>query len=165
MRTRTQGRWVHPSPGAERTLDFLLLSLAALSKQRPTMLSRPTTLPRRVLATLGLAALLSSGASAADPEFLTAVQDLPLAPGLLENTESGLAFDKPEGRIVEAFALGDAKLDDVAAFYRATLPALGWKPLVGNGAASRWTRGGEVLSVDIVQPDNPLVVRFAIVPE
>jgi hypothetical protein len=134
------------------------------------MILRLTTHPHRLLAVFGLLALFASRALAADPEYLAAVADLPLPPGLVEDVGAGLSFDKPEGRIVEALARGAVAKTDVAAFYRAALPGLGWKPLADERAGSRWQRGGEVLSVDIVGngntgSGNPLLVRFSIAPK
>ena len=68
------------------------------------MLSRLIKKSYRSLAALGLAVLLASQVFAADPEYLTAVADLPMAPGLVEEVGAGISFDKPEGRIVEAVA-------------------------------------------------------------
>lgn len=129
------------------------------------MNSRLTTHPYRLLAIVGLLALFAGRALAADPEYLAAVADLPLPPGLVEDVGAGISFDKPEGRIVEALARGAVAKTDVAAFYRAALPGLGWKPLADDQAGSRWQRGGEILSVDIVDAGNPLLVRFSIAPK
>lgn len=126
---------------------------------------RLTTHPHRLLAIIGLLAFFTSRALAADPEYLAAVADLPLPPGLVEDVGAGISFDKPEGRIVEALARGAVAKTDVAAFYRAALPGLGWKPLADDQASSRWQRGGEVLSVDIVDAGDPLLVRFSIAPK
>lgn len=128
------------------------------------MLSRLTTNFHRSLAALGLVVLLVSQALAADPEYLAAVADLPLPPGLVEEVEAGISFDKPEGRIVEAVARGAVTEADVVAFYRAALPGLGWQKLKGGETGSRWQRGGELLSVEIIDGSNPLVVRFSIAP-
>jgi hypothetical protein len=128
------------------------------------MLSRLITNPCRPLAVLGLAVLLAGQVFAADPEYLTAVADLPLAPGLVEEVGAGISFDKPEGRIVEAVARGDVAPAAITAFYRAALPGLGWRSLVDGASGSRWQRGGEILSVEIIDSRNPLVVRFSIAP-
>jgi hypothetical protein len=130
---------------------------------------RLTTHPQRLLAVFGLTVLLASRVLAGDPEYLAAVADLPLPAGLVEDVDAGLSFDKPEGRIVEALARGAIAKTDVAAFYRAALPGLGWKPLTDGQAGSRWQRGGEVLSVDFAgngagNSGSPLVVRFSIAP-
>ena len=128
------------------------------------MMLRLTKNYQRALAALCLTALLASRALAADPEYLAAVADLPLPPGLVEEAEAGISFDKPEGRIVEAVARGDVAKSDVMAFYRAALPGLGWQKLDDGGAVSRWRRDDEILSVDIIDGSNPLVVRFSIAP-
>ena len=122
-----------------------------------------TNLPRP-LAVLVVAVMLTGKALAADPEYLSAVADLPLPPGLAEEIGAGVSFDKPGGRIVEAVARGAVAKADVAAFYRAALPGLGWQQLDGGAAGSRWQRGGEILNVDIVDGTKPLVVRFSIAP-
>lgn len=129
------------------------------------MLSRLTTNPCRLLALLGLAVLFAVRAQAADPQYLVAVADLPLPPGLVEDVDAGVTFDKPEGRIVEAVARGAVSQTDVVAFYRASLPGLGWRQLADSATGLRWQRGGEILSVDIVDDGNPLVVRFSIAPD
>jgi len=127
-----------------------------------------TTKSHRLLAVFGLVVLfagpLATGVRAADPEYLAAVADLPLPPGLVEDVGAGISFDKPEGRIVEALARGAVAKTDVAAFYRAALPGLGWKPLADDRAGSHWQRGGEILRVDIVDAGDPLLVRFSIAP-
>jgi hypothetical protein len=129
------------------------------------MLSRLTTNIPQLLAVLGLLALLAGPVLAADPEYLTTVSDLPLPPGLVEDVDAGVSFDKPEGRIVEALARGSLTKLEVGSFYRAALPGLGWKPLSDDEPGTRWQRGGEILSVDIVDEGNPLVVRFSIAPD
>jgi len=128
------------------------------------MVLRPTITVLGALGLWGLVVLRAVPAPAGEPEYLNAIADLPLPPGLVEDVDAGLSFDKPGGRIVEALARGALAKSDVAAFYRATLPALGWKPLVDAPSGSRWLRGGETLSVDIVEGTSPIVVRFSITP-
>ncbi len=129
------------------------------------MLLRLITLLKRFLAALGLTSLLVGGALAADPQYLSAVADLPLPTGLVEEVGAGVSFDKPEGRIIEAIASGTIARADVVAFYRAALPGLGWQPLKALSGNLRWQRGDEILSVDIVDSTIPLVVRFSIAPK
>jgi len=118
---------------------------------------------RRMLGALVLLLGMLCPALAGATQYLTSIADLPLAPGLVEDVGAGVSFDKPEGRIVEAVARGVLAADAVAAFYRATLPGLGWQPLAG--AAARWGRGSEILSVDIVDGGTPLTVRFSLAPK
>ena len=129
------------------------------------MLSRLFTSLRHWLAAFGLVFLAVGAAQADEQKYLTAVTDLPLPPGLVEDVDAGVNFDKPEGRIVEAIARGSLSKLEVGSYYRAALPSLGWKPLTGDQPGTRWQRGGEILSVDIVADGNPLVVRFSIAPD
>lgn len=128
----------------------------------------PRMLARGALVAL-FAGPVATGALAGDPAYLAAVADLPLPPGLVEDADAGLSFDKPEGRIVEALARGALAKSDVAAFYRAALPSLGWKPLTDTQSGSRWQRGEEILRVDFAAngdggDSKALVVRFSIAP-
>ena len=85
--------------------------------------------------------------------YLSLVPDIPLAPGLSEFDGGQLVFDKPEGRIVriEAERLETQGAGDgVPAFYRETLPHLGWQLNgAGNSADNVLTfqRGGETLLI------------------
>lgn len=59
---------------------------------------------------------------------MSGANDIPLADGLAELPDGMLVFDKPEGRIVQLTTARRADLteSDIAAFYRRTLPNLGW---------------------------------------
>ena len=93
--------------------------------------------------------------------FISGAEDLPLMAGLTEDAGANLVFDKPDGRIVEAWATGAVSRASVAAFYTETLPQLGWQK---RGAAD-WTREGERLRIDIAGDDDALTVHFSISPE
>ncbi len=85
--------------------------------------------------------------------YLSLAPDIPLAPGLSEFDGGQVVFDKPEGRIVrieaERLEIRGAG-DGVPAFYRETLPNLGWQ---FNGADNSvdtvltFERGGETLLI------------------
>ncbi len=92
--------------------------------------------------------------------FVAGVEDLPLMPGLAEVSEAGVVFDKPGGRIVEAYAEGAVGQAEVIGFYRQTLPQLGWYA-VGDTA---FRREGERLEIVILGGDGDLVVRFTLQP-
>src|SRR3546814_12004018 len=74
-------------------------------------------------------------------------------PGLKELPDSGLVFDKPGGRIVEAFAQGDVTAQAVIAFYDGALPQLGWR----REAPGASLREGErlQLNLSLEQPGTP----------
>ncbi|RMD64712.1 MAG: hypothetical protein D6826_01780 [Alphaproteobacteria bacterium] len=93
--------------------------------------------------------------------YVADIDDLPLMPGLAEVAGAGIVFDKPSGRIVETYAQGALARAEVAAFYAATLPQLGWRPRGGDV----YTREGERLSLVFLGVDGDLVVRFTLEPE
>jgi hypothetical protein len=93
--------------------------------------------------------------------FMTGVADLPLMPGLAEVPDSGMVFDKPAGRIVEAYAEGAVSRAAVTAFYISTLPNLGWRAK----AEALFQREGELLRLGFMGDDGALVVRFTLQPE
>ncbi len=101
------------------------------------------------------------GASGAKGSFLAGFDDLPLTPGLREIKDAGVVFDKPEGRIVEAYAEGEVSAAKVRSFYAATLPQLGWRA-AGPG---RYRREGEVLDIGFRAAGKGLTVRFSLSPD
>jgi len=100
-------------------------------------------------------------ATARADEFVAGTEDLPLMPGLHTVAGKSLAFDKPEGRIVEAQARGALARAKVRDFYDTTLPQLGWSA----AGADRWQREGEVLRIDYGGKDGDLVVGFTLSPQ
>lgn len=93
--------------------------------------------------------------------FLSVYEDLPLAPGLVEDAGSGLSFDSPGGRIVEAYAKGGATVAEILKFYAATLPQLGW----ARETDTLYRRESEVLTLETKGQGRVLVVHFKISPE
>ncbi|NIJ42149.1 hypothetical protein FHS78_002442 [Parvibaculum indicum] len=124
-----------------------------------------------VFAALLLSAALAAapGIARADDGFLSAVDDMPLMPGLAETGDGGIAFDKPTGRIVRAVATGDVSEKGVRAFYNGTLPQLGWereKKLELIGDLMVFRREGERLEIQIVPEGTAHTeVRFSIEPD
>ena len=128
-------------------------------------------LPRRLagLASTFLLALSALGAQGPAPAalaeeaaaFMAGVADLPLMPGLAEVPDAGVVFDKPAGRIVEAYAEGAVSRAAVTAFYLGTLPNLGWRAK----AEALFQREGELLRLGFMGDDGALVVRFTLQPE
>ncbi len=120
---------------------------------------------------LGLAALLAIALLGPGPAmaqgggFVAEVADLPLMPGLEEVEGAGVVFDKPSGRIVEAYAQGRVTRAAVLRFYNDTLPQLGWR---ASGTAS-FLREGESLAIEFIESPResggPLTLRFVLKPE
>jgi hypothetical protein len=120
---------------------------------------------RRLLiaALIAVAALVGVGAASLRAQvqsYIAEVEDLPLMPGLAEVEDAGVIFDKPDGRIVQAYAQGEVAREAVLAFYHQTLPQLGWRP---TGAAT-FRREGEALSLSFLDGGGALIVRFTLVP-
>ncbi|MSO68825.1 MAG: hypothetical protein EXQ98_00870 [Alphaproteobacteria bacterium] len=92
--------------------------------------------------------------------FVGGVEDLPLMDGLAEDRAAGLVFDKPDGRLVDAYASGSVSPEAVGTFYKETLPELGWRvvgPLI-------FEREGERLSIEIEGSASEVLVRFHLAP-
>ena len=110
--------------------------------------------------------LMAAPASAEETGFIAEIDDLPLMPGLAEVEGAGVVFDKPSGRIVEAYARGAVSRESVASFYRDTLPQLGWSETAGLTFA----REGESLAIEFLPDESssdggPLTLRFTLKPE
>ena len=83
--------------------------------------------------------------------FLSAIDDMPLADGVVELTDGALVFDKPEGRIVQVTALrkGASSAALIRDFYLDTLPNLGWQGGAQAPGRLTFTRKGEILRVTL----------------
>ena len=114
-------------------------------------------------ASLAAAELASAPAARAGEvtAFVAGIDDLPLMAGLTSVPGTGLVFDKASGRIVEAYAEGAVGRDQVAAFYTATLPQLGWRARESNV----FIREGERLSIVFLGGNGDLIVRFTLEPD
>ncbi|MGH6930992.1 MAG: hypothetical protein ACREEE_01010 [Dongiaceae bacterium] len=93
--------------------------------------------------------------------FIAGVEDLPLMPGLREIPAAGTVFDSAGGRIVEAYAVGDVDEDAVMAFYKDSLPQLGWT-IVDQ---TMFRRSGEILKLEFARAATELTVHFSLSPE
>jgi len=115
---------------------------------------------RSTMAAVMLLGLVMNAARAED--FLSVLDDMPLAPGLTELTDQAASFETPAGRIVDAAAQGAAAPQKVSSFYDRTLPALGW---VREGPG-RFIRDQERLVIVLTEaaPKGQVVVRFSVRP-
>ena len=111
-------------------------------------------------------ALAPGFALAAGTAYLGGLEDVPLAPGLTEDAGATVVFDKPGGRIVEAFARGPVALQEAMAFYAAALPQLGWiatGDVTAPGTLS-FRREQELLAIEFTRRPSGLEVRFSVTP-
>ena len=119
---------------------------------------------RRLAAALAFAgavlAAVSLAAQTAPTGFVAGTEDVPLMPGLRNQENTLVVFDKPQGRIVEIEARGKVTRAAAEKFYADSLPPLGW---VAEGR-HRWRRDGEGLALDIKGNDGNLRVAFSLTP-
>lgn len=92
--------------------------------------------------------------------FFSVIEDLPLAPGLIEAAGESVRFDSLDGRIVTAIAYGRGDIAAYRGFYNNALPALGWK----RSAADVYLRDGEKLFLRLERRDSSVEVRIRVVP-
>ena len=125
---------------------------------------------RMIVAVLFMAAAIfvtlpiavQEGAAQEGKEFIAGIEDLPVMPGLAEIADAGLIFDKPSGRIVEAYAQGEVGEQAVLDFYQETLPQLGWLSQADN----RYAREGEELTLQVrASETGGVVVMFRLAPK
>lgn len=102
--------------------------------------------------------LLAAAAAQAETRFLSAADDIPLPSGWAE--QEGAVFEGRDGRLVEANAAGSGTAASAHAFYRTTLPALGWAALPGE--ALIFLRGRERLTITLREADGRTAAHFVI---
>lgn len=108
-----------------------------------------------------LISLFSASGYAQETQYLSALPDIPLMQGMRKIEDSGIVFDKAEGRIIEESVLAPGLSEKaIKNFYSSTLPALGW---TGKGA-QRFLRNGEQLIVNLEKVQDSGVVRFSVSP-
>ena len=115
----------------------------------------------RLAAAMFVVAAMSAARAGDPPAYVAGIDDLPLMPGLTMVADTGVVFDKPSGRIVESYAEGQVGRAQVAAFYAATLPQLGWRARQSNV----FVRESERLSLIFLGGDGDLIVRFTLEPD
>lgn len=98
--------------------------------------------------------------TAADDAFFEEIPDLPVMPLLSVDSEAGVVFDTPAGRIVSVFATGEVAPAAVLDYYDRALPQLGWRP---EGKA-RFRRESERLRIEFIENADGLTVRFTLSP-
>ena len=104
--------------------------------------------------------LLFLGAANSADNFVFGFEDLPLMEGLNQVSQDSVLFDTPQGRIVQASAVGMIAEAEVIVFYDSTLPQLGWT----RTAAATYQREGEVLRLEFSTKDQLLLVAFLAEP-
>lgn len=102
--------------------------------------------------------------------FFDSLYDVPVMPGLVEVSELGMSFDKPNGRISQAAATyAGVKIESIYVFYDQSLSQMGWR----KAEQGVYSREGEKLSISVTgggqnsqenQSSEP-IVRFLLEPQ
>lgn len=79
---------------------------------------------------------------------------------LTEDRALTLDFDKPDGRLIEAYAHGVVSTENATGFYLAVMPEFGWQTVEGLV----FSREGEMLRIEFTPEERSLVVRFVLSP-
>ncbi len=88
------------------------------------------------------------------------MEEVPLMSELSEDLTATLYFDKPGGRLIEAYAYGTVSPEDATKFYLAVMPEFGWQIVEGLV----FLREGEMLRIEFIPEEQSLVVRFVLSP-
>lgn len=98
---------------------------------------------------------------AQETAFFLQIEDMPLMPGLTELTDETISYDKPEGRIIESYAImEDISRAQVTLYYKATLPQFGWGAVKENV----FFRGREYLELSFVERAGKSFLRVMVKP-
>ncbi|MCH8683906.1 hypothetical protein [Pedomonas mirosovicensis] len=90
--------------------------------------------------------------------------DVPLMPGLAEQADSRLTFDKEEGSIVETVLEGAVPRDQVRDYYAKALAGLGWTLADSQGSRQVYRRGGDQLIIDYAGEGDTTRMRLLLEP-
>ena len=81
----------------------------------------------------------------AEQYFFSVIEDLPIMPKLVEDIAAAMSFESSAGRVAEVEANGLASSAAIDAYYKQSLPQLGWL-LQANGS---YRRGNELLAIEV----------------
>lgn len=112
-----------------------------------------------------VAATATHGLAQSPTAFVTGLEDVPLMPELRDLPDAAVIFDKPSGRLVEAYAEGEVAPAAVLAFYRETLPQLGWIAAAERGETGVFFRESERLEIHVLEGQPRRTVRFVLSPK
>jgi hypothetical protein len=99
------------------------------------------------------------------PVALISQFDLPLMPGLTEQADSQIGFDKAEGRILATQLDGPVALEEARNYYRDAALGLGWSAVEGTDETQlRFARGADRLTIDFFARESLLSIRLLLEP-
>ncbi len=95
------------------------------------------------------------------PIFFSTLHDIPLMEGLKEIETDTTSYDKPGGRIIDAYAITHKHSPEkITAFYNATLPQFGW----GQTEGGIFYREQEILKLTIKKHENQYRLKISVRP-
>lgn len=104
-------------------------------------------------------ALLIIQVSCTTTSFLPGTQDIPQMPGLKVDITDNMDFDTPAGQIITLEGKNpQATAADIYDFYQSVLPKMGWQEI----EKGYFKREKDSLRIIVIQPQNPLEIRFEI---
>ncbi|MDR2685503.1 MAG: hypothetical protein LBB23_01870 [Rickettsiales bacterium] len=119
---------------------------------------------KQILIGFGFLILVGVASVARANGFLPNFEDVPMQDGLEAADHEGFLFSVPEGRIVETFVVSNSvSRRQFQRFYRDALRGLGWKEVKDESKLQEFSRGKDVLRIEILSAD-PLEARFALTP-
>jgi len=129
--------------------------------------------PVRIAVLLLLALFGVASAMAAAPPRLLSDLDIPLMPGFVEDSDSRVVFDTPQGRIIEVRATGQGDRQKTLDYYQLLLPSLGWRRITDTSAdcgafclmARREAEILKLMVTEIKQPRHKTLIYFSVNPE
>jgi len=90
--------------------------------------------------------------------------DVPLMPGLAEQADSRVTFDKEEGSIIETVLEGQVLKSRAQVWYASSLPGLGWRLESATSARQVYRRAEDRLILDYSGVDGATRVRLLLEP-
>lgn len=109
-----------------------------------------------------LSLFLLTAASSAKAVFVEGLEDIPIPDGLHQVDNGNLSFGNEEIRLIEAYLTSKyLTFGDILAFYKETLPQMGWQTRKRSHQKLMYDRDGEVLEIT-KESENPLVIRLTV---
>ena len=94
--------------------------------------------------------------------FIEGLEDVPIMDGMTQITNDNISFGNEESRLIEAVLIGkSATFKSIKAFYKNTLPQMGW--IFQNSTESTLVFEREEEIIEIQKEDtNPLKIRITV---
>lgn len=94
--------------------------------------------------------------------FIDGMDDIPLMDGMRQIHSSNISFGNDESRFDEAYITSDRiTFAKAAAFYKNTLPQLGWKFVGNKEKALHFERDMEILDIAL-EKNKPVLIRMTL---